>query len=187
MPALSALRCNRVPFNTYLCILAIILVLLSPLAVFGQGSGRNATGTNGSHVIRGYVFFPSGRRAEGTIQVKLESYNSGELSVIADSSGAFTFGSLSPGSYTVVVIAGDDYEIARETVFIDSDLNPSKSGPASSASRRYTVIITLQPKRGTRARASVVNAALAEVHKASCPDQTPARSVASDLPPPRRY
>src|SRR5581483_1967324 len=33
---------------------------------------------------------PSGRRAEGNIQVKLESFGAGEISTIADSSGSFT-------------------------------------------------------------------------------------------------
>jgi len=146
-------------------ILAIILLLFLPVSVLGQGSGRDSTGTGGNHVIQGKIFFPSGRRAEGTIQIKLESNASGEISTIADSSGSFVFTSLAPGNYTVVVIAGDDYEIAREGVTIDSDLNLARSGGAiNSGTRRYTVMITLQPKvSANRAKASVVNAALAEV------------------------
>lgn len=146
--------------------LTIILALLLPVAVCAQGNGRSSTGTGGSHVIQGYVFFPSGRRAEGVIQVKLQSFNSGELSVVADGSGGFTFSALAPGNYTVVVIAGDDYEIAREGVFIDSDVNLSRSNiPTMKTSRRSTVMITLQLKRNpaNRTRASVVNAILAEV------------------------
>lgn len=147
-------------------ILAIILLLLVPIVALGQGSGRDSTGTGGNHVIQGKIFFPSGRRADGTIQIKLQSNASGEISTIADSNGSFMFTSLAPGNYIVVVIAGDDYEIAREGVTIDSDLNLGRSGVSlNSGSRRYTVMITLQPKRdsGNRARASVVNAALAEV------------------------
>ena len=146
-------------------LLAIILLLFLPVVVLGQGSGRDSTGTGGNHVIQGKIFFPSGRRADGTIQIKLESNNSGEISTIADSNGSFTFTSLAPGNYTVVVIAGDDYEIAREGVTIDSDLNLARSGVSLNAgSRRYTVMITLQPKvSANRAKASVVNAALAEV------------------------
>ena len=147
-------------------LLPIILLLFLPAAVLAQGSGRASTGTGGNHVIQGKVFFPSGRRAEGSIQIKLQSFSSGEISTMADSSGSFTFASLAPGNYVVVIDAGDDYEIAREGVTIDSDLNLSRSGiPLNSAARRYTVMITLQPKRdsGNRARASVVNAALAEV------------------------
>ena len=146
-------------------ILAIILLLLVPAVVLGQGSGRDSTGTGGSHVIQGKIFFPSGRRAEGTIQIKLQSNVSGEISTIADSNGSFTFTSLAPGNYTVVVIAGDDYENAREGVTIDADLNMGRSGVSiNPVSRRYTVMITLQPKASAnRTKASVVNAALAEV------------------------
>ncbi len=146
-------------------ILAIVLLLLVPVVVPGQGSGRDSTGTGGNHVIQGKIFFPSGRRADGTIQIKLQSNAAGEISTIADSNGSFTFTSLAPGNYTVVVIAGDDYEIAREGVTIDSDLNLARTGVSlNSGARRYTVMINLQPKaRVNRTMASVVNAALAEV------------------------
>jgi len=154
------------PLRAILRVLPVILALLLPVVVCAQGNGRSSTGTGGSHVIQGYVFFPSGRRAEGVIQVKLQSFNSGELSVVADGSGGFTFSALAPGNYTVVVVAGDDYEIAREGVFIDGDVNLSRSGiPTMKTSRRSTVMITLQLKRdpANRPRASVVNAILAEV------------------------
>jgi tetratricopeptide (TPR) repeat protein len=146
--------------------LALTLILVWPCAILGQGSGKSTVGTNGTHIIAGYVFFPSGRRAEGTIQVKLQSLSAGELSVIADSSGAFSFSALSPGNYSVVVIAGDDYEIGRDAVYIDSDLDLSRMGlPSIKTSRRYTVMITLQLKHNSanHANGSVVNAALADV------------------------
>jgi tetratricopeptide (TPR) repeat protein len=130
----------------------------------GQGSGRSSVGTGGTHIIQGYVFFPSGRRAEGPIHIKLESYSAGENSLTLDASGSFQFTSLAPGSYTVVVNAGDAYEITRETVFIDTDVNLSRSGiPAPSTSRRYSLMLHLQPKRQSHVRPSVIDASLAEV------------------------
>jgi tetratricopeptide (TPR) repeat protein len=140
------------------------MLLLTPSA-HAQGSGKSSTGTGGTHVIQGYVFFPSGRRAEGTILVKLQSLQYGELQVIPDSSGTFTFSSLAPGSYTVVVNAGDEYELSREGVFIDTDLNLSRmGGRVPSTSRRYTVMVHLQLKyRPGVGKPGVVNAALAEV------------------------
>ncbi len=146
-------------------VLLIIVVFLLPIGVCAQGSGRASTGTGGIHVIQGYVFFPSGRRAEGSIVVKLQSFTFGELSVVPDASGAFTFGSLAPANYTVVVTAGDDYEVSRETVFIDTDLNLSRTGSAvRPTARRYTVMVHLQPKvKAGHAKAAVLNAALAEV------------------------
>jgi len=145
--------------------LLIILLLLIPDSVSAQGSGRASTGTGGNHVIQGYVFFPSGRRAEGSIQVKLQSHDAGEITVMADSSGSFTFPALAPGDYTVVVNAGDSYEPATERVLIDSDVDLSRMGiPTIKTSHRYSVMIHLQPKRESgRTKAAVVNAALADV------------------------
>lgn len=144
--------------------LLVLLLLILPATSVCQGSGRDSTGTGGNHVITGKVYFPSGRRAEGSIQVKLQTYGMGEMSTLADASGSFTFTSLAPGNYTVVVNAGDDYEIAREAVTIDSDLSLPRSGtPITSGSRAYTVMVTLQTKATNRTKPSVLNAALAEV------------------------
>jgi tetratricopeptide (TPR) repeat protein len=166
MPSLPAQRAEHRPANTAARLLPILLLIFSPLAVQAQGSGRDSTGTGGNHIIQGKIFFPSGRRAEGSIQIKLQSYAAGEISTMADSSGSFTFTSLSPGNYTVVVNAGDDYETAREGVTIDSDLNLSRAGVSLNAgTRRYTVMVALRPKHdsGIRVRPSVINAALASV------------------------
>src|SRR2546421_5654324 len=158
-PARPLLRLNTNPK-----FLILLIVLCLPAAALAQGSGRDSTGTGGNHVITGKIFFPSGRRAEGNIQIKLQSFGEGEISTIADSSGSFTFTSLAPGNYTVVINAGDEYEIVREGVTIDSDLNLSRSGVTlNPGSRRYTVMVTLQVKPANRAKPSVVNAALAEV------------------------
>ncbi|MGZ8842087.1 MAG: tetratricopeptide repeat protein [Pyrinomonadaceae bacterium] len=168
MSALPILQVSNQP--TGMRLFPVILILLLSSAVFPQGSGRESSGTGGKHVITGKIFFPSGRRAEGSIQVKLQNYSVAEISTMADSNGAFTFSALSPGNYTIVVIAGDDYEIAREGVTVDSDLNLSRAGISlSPGMRRYTVMITLRPKREVqnRTKASVINAALAEVPAAA--------------------
>ena len=160
---MRSLPAQRMPRHLQIA-LVIIALCFVPAAVFGQGSGRDSTGTGGNHVISGKIFFPSGRRAEGTIQVKLQSFGAGEMSTIADASGAFSFTSLSPGNYTVVVNAGNDYEIFRETVTVDSDLNLSRSGVTlNPGSRRYTVMVTLQTRANNHTKAGVVNAALTEV------------------------
>jgi tetratricopeptide (TPR) repeat protein len=145
---------------------ALLLIALIALPIWGQGNGRASTGTGGNHMIQGKIFFPSGRRADGTIQVKLTSLNSAEITALTDSSGSFTFAGLSPGNYTILVDAGNQYEIAREVVTIDSDPNLSRSGIIlNSGSRRYTVMVTLQPKHDPKnsMKAGVINASLAEV------------------------
>ena len=140
------------------------MLLISP-SVYAQGSGRLSTGTGGIHLIQGYIFFPSGRRAEGTIIVRLQSLQYGELQLIPDSSGAFTFSSLAPGSYTVIIDAGNEYEVFREGVFIDTDADTSRTGArVPPTTRRYTVMAHLSPKiRAGIGKPSVVNAALAAV------------------------
>lgn len=165
MPCLPVRHSNCRRARIQKLLLSIGFVCLLPLTNYGQ-SGSASTGTGGSHIIQGHIYFPSGRRVEGSIQVKLQSYSAGEISAMTDSSGSFTFTALSPGNYTVVIDAGVDYEIAKEGVFIDTDVNMSALGlPAITTSRRYTVMITLQLKHSVNdhTKGSVINAALAEV------------------------
>src|SRR5215471_3935698 len=146
----------------------ILLILFASVGVMccrdlalAQGSGRETTGTGGNHIITGKIFMPSGRRADGTIQVKLSSYTSADITVIADSSGTFTFTSISPGNYTVEVNAGKEYEIARERVTVDQDLQPPPGMSSVPTTRRYTVMINLQVKSSENSgKPAVVNAAL---------------------------
>jgi tetratricopeptide (TPR) repeat protein len=146
--------------------LALLSVFLLPAVGIAQGNGRASTGTGGIHSIQGYIFFPSGRRAEGTIIVKLQSYNAGEITVLPDSSGEFIFTQLAPGNYTVVVQAGDDYEIARENVYFDSDVNLSRTGGGRipQSPQRQTVMVHLQLKPSVaHTNPGVLDAALAQV------------------------
>ena len=148
----------------YPLIIILTSVLIFPIVAFCQGNGRATTGNGGVHIIQGYVFFPSGRRAEGPIVVKLKTYNSGEITVMADSSGAFIFTNLAPGNYSVEVQAGDDYEVAHENVYFDTDVNASRTGArVPSVPQRQTVMVHLQLKPSNRAKPGVVNAELAEV------------------------
>jgi hypothetical protein len=82
-------------------------------------------GTGGRHTISGRIYFPSGRRSDVRVKVKLQSLNSGELSVFSDANGTFAFKGLDPGSYTVVVDAGADYEVAKEPVSIENEAGTS--------------------------------------------------------------
>lgn len=165
MFSLPAFASPRSPLTASL-LLSLLIIASIAVPAYAQGNGRAATGTGGKHMIQGKIFFPSGRRAEGTIQIKLQSLNSAEITALADSSGAFTFAALAPGNYTVIVNAGDQYELSRDTVTIDSDLNLSRSGVSvNTGTRRYTVMVTLRNKREQKssARPGVINASLAEV------------------------
>lgn len=141
-----------------------LLVLVWFPSIRAQGGGVDQTGTGGQHSIQGRIYFPSGRRSDTRVMVKLESYNSGGLSVFSDANGSFTFTGLIPGSYVVLVDGGDEYESVREPVNIESEGVTSRTGmTAPLVPRRYTVQISLQPKQTNSAKPGVVNAALATV------------------------
>jgi Tfp pilus assembly protein PilF len=141
------------------------------LAVGQGGGGIEQFGTGGRHSIQGRIYFPSGQRADVRTKVKLESVQFGELSVLADLNGTFSFRSLAPGSYTVVVEGGDEYETTREGVFIDTEGASPRSGVRlPTMSRAYQVQVYLQPKRTATNKPGVVNAELSGVGE-------PARSL----------
>lgn len=124
-----------------------------------SGAGVDVIGTGGIHTVQGRVYLPSGKHPDSRIKVRLESTNTGELSVLADVNGAFSFRSLQPGSYTIVVDAGAEYEVSREPVYIERDRG------RLAAPRIIAVPIYLQPKRAARSgsRPGVVDATLATV------------------------
>lgn len=152
----------RVLFSCYQTLLvALLLVGFSPAApIHAQGSGgRDSTGSGGSHTIKGRIYFPSGRPPGTTIKVSLDSPNSTSLSALADRDGAFSFSNLEAGNFTLIVEAGDAYEVARESVTIDKEMSESP--------RVRMVPIYLQSKRAgsSAAKPGVLNAALASVPK----------------------
>lgn len=155
--------------NLLAAFFGVALVLLSLASVQAQsGGGVDQTGTGGRHTIQGRIYFPSGQRSDVRVHVKLESYSAGELSVLSDSNGSFRFSGLSPGTYTVFVDAGDQYEIASESVYIDTDGSNSRLGiRLPPISRLYTVQISLRPKLSDVAKPGLLNAALARVPAAA--------------------
>lgn len=141
-----------------------VLPLFVSLASAQSGGGVDQTGTGGRHTIQGRIYFPSGRRSDTRLKVKLQNFNAGDLSVFSDPNGSFIFRGLEPGSYTVVVEAGEAYESAREVVYIDTDGSNSRRGIAlPPVSRIYTVQIALQLKHGNSAKTGIVSAVLAAV------------------------
>src|SRR3954467_9264156 len=109
---------------------ALILVALCCASVRAQ-IGVDSTGTGGRHVIQGRVLFPSGRRADARLKVRLQTQSSGELSVYTDANGYFGFRSLEAGSYSVVIEGGNDFETVRESIYIEPDINSIVRGANS--------------------------------------------------------
>lgn len=149
---------------------AVLWVLASLVSVAaGQsGGGVDMTGTGGRHTIQGRIYYPSGRRSDTRLKIQLQNFNSGELSVFSDPNGSFSFKGLDAGSYTVIVDAGDAYEVARETVYIDTDgSNPRRGIFLPPVSRIYSVDIALRLKPAEAAKLGVVSAVLAAIPAAA--------------------
>jgi len=140
----------RARASARLALLLLAALCLPPAAARAQaGSGIDSTGTGGNHVIQGRVFLPSGRISDTRINVRLESLGSGALSVFTDGNGGFKFTSLLPGSYTVVVEPTEQFDGARESVFIDQ--RRSRGVIRDTTPRVYTVYVNLREKRAADA------------------------------------
>ena len=160
---------GRVPHMQirFMFLLRYVLFTLA-VAVFAAGyadaqGGVDYTGTGGGQTIKGRIFYPSGRRTDTTgLRVVLQGSNTGDLIVFADSNGSFAFRNLVGGTYTVVIDAGSEYELVRESVYVDETASRNVRG---GMPRTYNVPIYLTTKRGrqTESRPAVINASLASV------------------------
>ncbi|HEX8284884.1 MAG TPA: tetratricopeptide repeat protein [Pyrinomonadaceae bacterium] len=112
-------RALRTAAGALLALAAALVCLPAAAALAQSGGGTETTGTGGEHSIQGRVFLPSGRISDARVRVLLESTHSSTLSVLTDPNGAFRFNSLMSGSYTVVVEGTEQYESARESVYIE--------------------------------------------------------------------
>jgi cytochrome c-type biogenesis protein CcmH/NrfG len=169
MPYSRPVRCNKT--STFSLMLACLFLLAACASARAQVGGIEHSGTGGQHTIQGRIVFPSGKRADTRLKVRLENTGEGDLSVMADSNGSFSFRSLRPGTYTVVIDGGELYETVREPVYIESATIRTRSGGMTQVpmSRPFTIQVYLQPKRqpGASNKSGVVNAALAGVPKAA--------------------
>ena len=100
--------------------LIVFLTIASTANAQAVGSSRGLSSGEGSNMIQGRIYFPSGQTASGrSIKVNLESISTfGTMSTVADQEGVFRFTSLLAGDYTVVVDAGSEFDKAREPVII---------------------------------------------------------------------
>jgi Flp pilus assembly protein TadD len=160
---------GRLTFRLALrCVLSAVLLTVAYASARAQGSGgTDMIGNGGKHSIRGRIYFPSGRRSDMGLKIRLVSTGFGDATVLSDANGSFSFQSLRPGSYYVVIEGDDNYETVREQVVIESDNSMMRGGGVPSVPRPYTVQIYLQPKSAhvPTARPGVLNAALAGVPK----------------------
>ncbi len=144
-------------FLRFLPLLLLVLVASVSARAQGVGSTRDLTGgTGGNNTIQGRIFGPSGRGFDGRVRVQLENSERGTLTTMSEDDGSFKFGGLLPGSYTIVVDAGKEYQAIREAVYIDR---------GGQTARNVSVPLYLKLKGGSAGSGEVVNAALAGVPK----------------------
>lgn len=146
-----------------------LLVLLATLLLFGSfttagaqavGAGRDLSETGGNNVIAGRVYLPD--RSAGGIHIKvtLESTSAPSISTSTNADGVFRFSGVNTGYYTVIIDAGEKYEVVRERVEFDRSAN------GMYAARSVQLPIYLRPKGSEPAtKPGVVDSAFAGVPK----------------------
>lgn len=149
------------------------LILCALLIAFCVGTARSQIGgidtdpgdpgTGGRNTIQGTVFYASGRRMDKRVKVRLRSI-SGDQFRMSDDSGAFSFPRLQGGTYTLTIDAGNEFEIAYETVDI---IEAARRRGSSATGQIYTVQITLTPKRGAIQPAGTVDASTGGIPEAA--------------------
>jgi Flp pilus assembly protein TadD len=98
---------------------SLLLLLCAGARAQGIGAHRGEVGgTGGARSIRGHVISPLGRLPEARVRVTLTSANDGPRSTTAGEDGVFIFNNLTTGSYDVLVEAGKEFEVERESVFL---------------------------------------------------------------------
>jgi Flp pilus assembly protein TadD len=116
MSYLSSQKCLRFLLTSLIVIGSCIVAS----AQGGVGSTRGLPETSGgTNTLQGHIYFPDGNPGAKRLRVSLESPDESGRSTQSDGDGTFYFNSLKPGSYTVIVEGGKDYDNARETVFFE--------------------------------------------------------------------
>ena len=106
--------------NNFICACALLLSIASISVAQALGSSRGPVGGEGSNTIQGKVFFPSNEQKGRAVKLHLESNLAiSNNSAVTDQDGVFRFNNLPPGTYTVVVEGGKDYENSRETITVE--------------------------------------------------------------------
>jgi tetratricopeptide (TPR) repeat protein len=127
------------------------------------GAHRGDTsGSGGNSSIQGHVISPTGKLPDTRIRITLDSVNSGQRVAFANEDGSFNFNSLEGGSYTLVIDAGKEFEVARESVFIEGgkpmsnvpvylrmkpEANPAFAGVPKAAIDLYQKALEAQRKK----------------------------------------
>jgi len=100
-------------------LLASVSALNAGAQAIGAHRGDTA-GSGGNSSIQGHIISPTGKMPDTRVRITLDSSNSGQRVTFADEDGSFNFNGLEGGSYSIVIDAGKEFEVARESVFIEA-------------------------------------------------------------------
>jgi Tfp pilus assembly protein PilF len=156
----------------------LVSTLSSAARAQAIGAHRGDTsGSGGNSSIQGHVISPTGKLPETRIRITLDSVNSGQRVTFANEDGSFNFNSLEGGSYTLVIDAGKEFEVAREGVFIEAgkpmsnvpvylrvrpEANPALAGVPKSAVDLYLKAVEAEHKKEHDKAASLLGEAIAQ-------------------------
>ena len=127
---------NSLATNLFVSSVVVLSIACAAMAQL-PGSSRTIPGGEGINMIVGRVYFPAGDERGKAIKLHLETNLSiSNQTAVTDQDGVFRFNGLPPGTYTVVVEGGKEYENSRETVTIEG----------IGGSRVSQVNIQLRPK-----------------------------------------
>ena len=151
--------------NPFAVLSAVALLVLFAIQDSAGQSRTNQSGTGGIHEVRGKVYLPSGQSFDTPVEIELQATFT-SLKVFTDRAGTFVFQNLTPGSYTLTVKAGDQFEPASEYFIIDPDVPPPRGVALMRPSPKLiTVPIYLRLKKGVVLKNEVLNAKWASVPK----------------------
>ncbi len=145
----------------------LLVVFFAPLTQAQIGdidSDPGDRGTGGRNAVQGSIHLPSGNRAERQFRVRLSGIR-GDLFMLSDTNGAFTFRRLAGGSYQLTVEASQEFEAASQTIDV-IDTGISRRGE-TRAGQTVIVQIQLRLRAASGSKPGVINAALAGVPKAA--------------------
>ena len=152
----------RITFRSLLIAFSCLFLIdtASAQRVATLESDTGDLGTGGRYIIQGTLVFPSGQRVDRPMKVRLATPMRGEISTMTDTNGRFLFRRLAPGSYTIIIDGGENYENVNEQQNI---IQAGRS--VGSTEEIIPIMIRLKAKSGDMIKPEVVHAELVGVPK----------------------
>jgi len=162
---------------------ALVCAVLLSASVYSAsaqaiGAHRGDTaGSGGNSAIEGHIISPTGKLPETRVRITLDSVNSGQRVTFANDDGSFNFNGLEGGSYSLVIDAGKEFEIARESVFIEAgkpmsnvpvylrikpEANPALAGVPKPAVDLFIKALDAEQKRDNEKAMTLLGEAIAQ-------------------------